>query len=53
MSKFISAIVPNSEAELWLTKQQLIQKNKPTIAGTLLFADEPQASLLLKPKKLY
>ncbi len=43
MSKFISAIVPNSEAELWLRKQQLIQKNKPTVAGTLLFADEPQA----------
>ena len=43
MSKFISAVVPTSEAELWLRKQQLIQKNKPTVGGILLFADEPQA----------
>ncbi|QSJ15172.1 putative DNA binding domain-containing protein [Nostoc sp. UHCC 0702] len=43
MSQFIKAVVPTSEAELWLNKQQLIQKKKPTVAGVLLFADEPQA----------
>jgi ATP-dependent DNA helicase RecG len=43
MSEFINAVVPTTEAELWLKKQQLIQRNKPIIAGILLFADEPQA----------
>ena len=43
MSEFINAVVPTSEAELWLKKQQLIQRQKPTVAGILLFADEPQA----------
>ncbi len=43
MSKFINAVVPSAEAEIWLKKQQLIQKNKPIIAAILLFADEPQA----------
>lgn len=41
--QFISFVVPTTEAELWLKKQQLIQKNKPIIAGILLFTDEPQA----------
>ena len=41
--QFISFVVPSTEAELWLRKQQLIQKNKPIIAGILLFNDEPQA----------
>ncbi|MBD2292742.1 putative DNA binding domain-containing protein [Anabaena sphaerica FACHB-251] len=45
MSTFINAVVPTTEAELWLKKQQLIQKDKPTIGGILLFADEPQAIL--------
>ncbi|MBD1827360.1 hypothetical protein NDI47_18430 [Microcoleus vaginatus GB1-A2] len=43
MSEFINAVVPSTEAELWLKKQQLIQRQKPTVAGILLFADEPQA----------
>lgn len=43
MSEFINAVVPTTEAELWLKKQQLIQRQKPTVAGILLFADEPQA----------
>jgi ATP-dependent DNA helicase RecG len=45
MTQFIDAVVPTTEAELWLRKQQLIQKNKPTVAGVLLFSDEPQAFL--------
>ncbi len=47
MTQFIDAVVPTTEAELWLRKQQLIQKNKPTVVGVLLFSDEPQA---LSPK---
>ncbi|MEG4572579.1 ATP-binding protein [Microcoleus sp. N3A4] len=43
MSEFINAVVPTTDAELWLKKQQLIQRNKPIIAAILLFADEPQA----------
>ena len=45
MTQFIDAVVPTAEAELWLRKQQLIQRNKPTVAGILLFSDEPQAIL--------
>jgi ATP-dependent DNA helicase RecG len=45
MTKFISATIPTAEAEVWLKKQQLLQRGKPTVAGVLLFADEPQAIL--------
>ena len=43
MSEFINAVVPTTEAEFWLKKQQLIQREKPIVAAILLFADEPQA----------
>lgn len=42
---FILEIVPHQEPEKWLRKQNLIIGNKPTVAGTVLFADEPQALL--------
>lgn len=42
---FINQVIPSSEPEIWLRKQLLIQNNKPTVAGTLLFAEEPQAAL--------
>ena len=45
MTQFINAVVPSTEAETWLKKQQLIQHSKATVAGVLLFADEPQAIL--------
>ena len=45
MTQFIDAVVPTTDAELWLRKQQLIQRNKPTVAGVLLFSDEPQSIL--------
>jgi len=38
-------VVPTAEPEAWLRKQQLIQGNKPTVAGLVLFAEEPQAAL--------
>jgi ATP-dependent DNA helicase RecG len=38
-------IVPTAEPEGWLRKQQVIIDNKPTVAGLVLFAEEPQALL--------
>lgn len=45
VTEFIIDIVPNAEPNFWLLKQQLITNNLPTVAGILLFADEPQALL--------
>ena len=38
-------VVPTAEPDLWLRKQQVIQDGKPTVAGIVLFAEEPQAVL--------
>lgn len=38
-------MIPTAEPEPWLRKQQLISDDKPTVAGLLLFAEEPQALL--------
>ena len=43
--KFMLEVVPTSEPELWLKKQQLLIQEKPTVAGLILFADEPQTVL--------
>ncbi|HKE02373.1 MAG TPA: ATP-binding protein, partial [Planctomycetota bacterium] len=43
--EFMLQVVPKAEPEVWLRKQQLIQGEKPTVCGVLLFADEPQAIL--------
>lgn len=43
--KFILEVVPTSEPEAWLRKQELIRDSKPTVAGVVLFADLPQAIL--------
>jgi Predicted transcriptional regulator containing an HTH domain and an uncharacterized domain shared with the mammalian protein Schlafen len=43
--KFLLDVIPTAEPEPWLKKQQLIKENKPTVAGILLFAEEPQALL--------
>jgi ATP-dependent DNA helicase RecG len=43
--KFLLDVIPTAEPEPWLKKQQLIKENKPTVAGVLLFAEEPQALL--------
>lgn len=45
VKKFIKEVVPSSEPEPWLKKQVLIRDDAPTVAGALLFADEPQALL--------
>jgi ATP-dependent DNA helicase RecG len=43
--KFLDRVVPKAQPEAWLRKQQLIINDMPTVAGLLLFADEPQAVL--------
>lgn len=42
---FIKRVVPRSEPFAWLKRQSLIRDGRPTVAGLLLFSDEPQASL--------
>lgn len=42
---FMLEVVPTAEPEAWLRKQQVIQGDKPTVAGIVLFAEEPQALL--------
>lgn len=42
---FIKNVVPSTNPESWLNKQLLIQNKKPTVAGTILFSDEPQVAL--------
>jgi ATP-dependent DNA helicase RecG len=43
--KFMLEVVPLSEPEEFLRKQLLIREDKPTVAATLLFSDEPQSAL--------
>jgi ATP-dependent DNA helicase RecG len=45
IQKFISDVIPTTEPKPWLKKQLLIQNGKPTVAGVILFADEPQVAL--------
>lgn len=42
---FVSAVVPTTTPDRWLKKQYLTRDDRPTVAGLLLFADEPQAAL--------
>lgn len=48
VERFISEVVPTTSPEKWLKKQLLIREGVPTVAGALLFADEPQ---VLLPKR--
>lgn len=43
--EFMLAEVPAADPERWLRSQLLIDGDKPTVSGALLFADEPQAIL--------
>jgi ATP-dependent DNA helicase RecG len=43
--EFLLSVVPTAEPATWLAKQQLLREKKPTVAGVLLFCDEPQAVL--------
>jgi ATP-dependent DNA helicase RecG len=44
-AKFITEVVPTTQPEPWLKKQNLLRGERPTVAGTLIFAEEPQAAL--------
>jgi len=46
--EFMLQVVPSAEPANWLAKQRLLRQNRPTVAGVILFADEPQA---LIPKR--
>ena len=43
--RFIRNVVPMVEKDSWVKKQKLCKENIPTIAGILLFSDEPQITL--------
>lgn len=45
VNTFALSVVPSAEPEDWLRSQFLLEKEKPTVAGVLLFSDEPQAAL--------
>ncbi|MGC1272047.1 MAG: ATP-binding protein [Croceibacterium sp.] len=45
MIGFMLEVAPSAEPEQWLENQFLLAGDKPTVAGVLLFADEPQAAL--------
>jgi ATP-dependent DNA helicase RecG len=42
---FMRNVIPSAMADEWLKKQQAIVDGKPTVAGVILFADEPQTIL--------
>ncbi len=44
-ARFASVIIPEVEPVKWLRKQRLIHEDKLTVAGELLFSDEPQICL--------
>jgi ATP-dependent DNA helicase RecG len=43
--EYLTYVVPSALPEAWLKKQSLILSDAPTVAGLLLFAEEPQAQL--------
>ena len=43
--QFSDSIIPRVNPEAWLKKQRLLVNNKLTVAGELLFCDEPQICL--------
>ena len=46
-------VVPSAEPETWLRKQLPIIEDKPTVAGLVVFADEPQVVLPKAAVKIY
>lgn len=42
---FMLNVVPSAEPETWLEKQRVVVEGRATVAGVLLFSDEPQAVL--------
>lgn len=42
---FMLNVIPSADPDAWLTKQGLLIDGRPTVAGIMLFHDEPQAQL--------
>lgn len=42
---FMLGVIPTGDPEAWLRKQSLIIDDRPTVAGIMLFHDEPQSAL--------
>jgi ATP-dependent DNA helicase RecG len=42
---FMLGVIPTGDPQAWLTKQSLIANGRPTVAGVMLFHDEPQSAL--------
>jgi ATP-dependent DNA helicase RecG len=42
---YLRHVVPTAQPEAWLRKQLLITNDMPTVAGLLLFSEEPQAQM--------
>lgn len=42
---FMLEVIPTNEPAAWLSKQLLLREGRPTVAGILLFSEEPQALL--------
>jgi len=42
---FMLGVIPTGDPETWLRKQLLIVNDRPTVAGVMLFHDEPQSAL--------
>lgn len=45
VKKFVNDVVPTTTPEAWLRKQGFLRDDRPTVAGVLLFSEEPQAIL--------
>lgn len=45
LQRFVRDVVPLRDGRLWLKQQQLVKQGRPTVAGVMLFAEEPQALL--------
>ncbi len=44
-TEFLDVIVPKAEPATWLKKQKVVRDDKATVAGAILFSDEPQVVL--------
>lgn len=45
IERFIKEVVPTTQPEPWLRKQNMLREERPTVAGALIFSEEPQAIL--------
>ncbi|WP_242138398.1 ATP-binding protein [Sphingomonas sp. TREG-RG-20F-R18-01] len=44
-SSFLESIIPKADPEVWLRKQKVIRDDQATVAGAMLFLEEPQVVL--------